>query len=230
MKLLRDQTGFSALDTVLGVLLVAAIGAAGYFAYQNMNKSSQPPTASVSPLPHATPTPSQAQSSMAGWKTYTSAFEGASFQYPSTWTMKQVQGSDPTANDYQVTLTSPHGLVLKYTDDVSGLGGGCGTGAKNVVFTKVQPVPAIKSAGPVYLAENGSGLGLDVDASLFTHTAPPDLGTGTCQVDFVLPSKKHSTQVGFGSDIGVSGNSPAFTAAQLQDVPTAEQILESFRY
>ena len=230
MKFPNTQAGFSALDTVLGVLLVAAIGAAGYFAYQNMHKSSQSPSASVSPLPHATPTPSPSQSPMAGWKTYMSAFEQASFQYPSNWTMKQVQGSDPTTNDYQVTLTSPHGLVLKYTDDLNGLGGGCGPAAKNVVFTKVQPVPAIKSSGPVYLAENSAGLGLDVDASLFTRTAPPDLDTGICQVDFVLPSKKHSGHVGFGSDIGLSGDTTVYTAAQLQDVPTAEQILESFRY
>jgi Tfp pilus assembly protein PilE len=228
MKSPNNQSGFSALDIVLGIVLVAAIAAAGYFSYQNMHKSAKSPTASVSLLVHATPTPSQDPT--AGWKTYTSAFEQASFKYPSTWAMKQTQGSDPTTNDYQVTLTSPHGLMLKYTDDVSGIGGGCPAAAKQVVFTKAQPVSAIKSAGPVYLAENGSGLGLDVDATLFTHTAPPDLSTGTCQIAFVLPSKKHSTQIGFGSDIVISGAAPAYTTAQLQDVPMAEQILESFRY
>jgi hypothetical protein len=56
MKQPLNQGGFSALDTVLAVVLVAAIGAASYFAMQNMHKTTSP-TASASPLPHATPSP-----------------------------------------------------------------------------------------------------------------------------------------------------------------------------
>lgn len=60
MKLKNAQAGFSALDAILVVVLLAALGAAAYFAYQNMHNNGQgSSTASVSPLPHvkASPTP-----------------------------------------------------------------------------------------------------------------------------------------------------------------------------
>jgi hypothetical protein len=225
------QAGFSALDTVLAVVLVAAIGAAGYFAYINMHKSSQSPTASASPLPHETPSPSQDPT--AAWKTYHSSYENASFKYPSDWAYKQGPSQDPSASQaYSVTLTSPHGLVLKYDDAVSGIGGTCAPGAKNVTLTKAQPVAAIKSSQTVYLAENNSGVGLAGIGTEIMRSAPPDLDTGTCATFFTVASKVHASAsfITFGTNLNLLGDSPALSATQRQDYPTAEQILESFRY
>lgn len=58
-----DQKGFSALDMILSIALVAAIGVAGYFAYQNAqgktNSSATPsPSITSSPTPPTSSSPS----------------------------------------------------------------------------------------------------------------------------------------------------------------------------
>jgi hypothetical protein len=67
-----DQKGFSVLDIILGIALVAVIGVAGYFAYQNaQNKTSSSATpklsSSQSPTPTTSPTPSTGYLVIAQW-------------------------------------------------------------------------------------------------------------------------------------------------------------------
>ena len=230
MKTIKSQAGFTALNLVLIVLLVAAIGAAAYFAYQNMQGSK---SASASPTPRVlTPTPSPDPT--ANWKTYHSSYENASFKYPADWGYKVGPGLDPSSSgDYSVTLTSPHGLVLKYDDAVSGIVGTCAEGANNVTVTTAIALPDIKSPHTVYLAENNAGIGLTGGSQTgIKRSAPPDIDVGSCVVFFTFDSKVHgdASEISFGTEINVLGDAPELTATQRQDYPTAELILESFRY
>lgn len=69
-KLRSKEAGFSAVEVVLVLVMVALIGAAGYIAYKSHSKTTTP--ALTDPY--------------AGWKTYTSPLSsGLSFKYPADW-------------------------------------------------------------------------------------------------------------------------------------------------
>jgi hypothetical protein len=109
------QAGFSALDTVLAIVLVAAIAAAGYFGYQNMHKTSQTATtSSVSPKPR-TPAPSPTPTvekggvltiSQFGVKlTLANGLSGLGYVYSAATTAKDATGK-PYTNPAHVNLIS----------------------------------------------------------------------------------------------------------------------------
>jgi Tfp pilus assembly protein PilE len=228
MSKINNQKGFAVVEVVLSVLLLAAIGFAGYFAYKDhQNKSTK--TASITTVA-SKPTTTTPASPTAGWKTYTSSYEQASFKYPASWSLSSQpdQLADQTGvND--VTLTSPNGLTLNYSDSVSGLGGGCPPGSPAIMLTKVQELPNAGGTSTVYLVENGGTVGL-ADSSAWNNEPAGEANTGTCLFYPLVDSKLHSgVQLGFSSAVQFASDK-TFTTAQQKDLPTAELILESFQY
>jgi Tfp pilus assembly protein PilE len=231
MQSLKNQRGFAVIEAVLGVLLLAAIGAAGYFAYQNHHLKT---TGTKAPV--ATPAASKTATTnpYADWKTYTSTYEQASFKYPGTW--KANVQSDPSANPADgsgaenVTLTSPGGFTLVYSDSVSGLGGACPPGTPDIMLTKVQELPNAGGTSAVYLTENAGTIGL-AGTSAWYNVPVGGSDTGSCLFYPLVGSKTHSdSQLGFSSAIQFVPDDQAFSSAQQKDLPTAEQILESFHF
>jgi hypothetical protein len=88
-----DQKGFSALDIILALSLVAVIGIAGIFAYKNSHSK---PSASISTSSSPTPKPtaSVVADKYKGWKTYTSSRDGYSIKYPANWIVIPESASD----------------------------------------------------------------------------------------------------------------------------------------
>lgn len=92
-----NQSGFTALDSLLIILIIVLIGSVGYLVYRTQPKvtttykvRSNNSTVSVKKqttrsvvTSHTTNNPYQ------GWKTFCSAFGGLCLKYPTNWTFKQ---------------------------------------------------------------------------------------------------------------------------------------------
>lgn len=61
MRNLVNRSGFTVIETILAVLLLVAIGAAGYWAFVDHSSRNQPPASSTTPSSTSTPAVSAAQ-------------------------------------------------------------------------------------------------------------------------------------------------------------------------
>jgi hypothetical protein len=121
MKHIKSQRGAAlVLEVILIVAVLAIVGLAVYQGNSAKNKMASRPT--PTPATSATPTPSNPY---AGWKTYTSATEKASFKYPADWVkVASLESNDPKADS--VGYQSPDGSAgIYWTSIVDGLGGMC---------------------------------------------------------------------------------------------------------
>src|SRR6185369_5827156 len=93
----RNQKGFTAIEVVLGLVLLATIGAAGYFAYQNSQKAAP-----------ATPTPTATLASAAftvpGWKVRLALSDKLARLTPGTPAASSYSASDQTVAIYAPEL------------------------------------------------------------------------------------------------------------------------------
>jgi len=117
-KLNKNEAGFGAAESLLILVIVAIIGFTGWYVYHAKQTSGKNNTTSAS----ATPTPT---SVYAGWKTYTSSAEKATFKYPAGWaidTADQYVSNDANNSDY-TALKSPDGkVVVRWTSLINGFG------------------------------------------------------------------------------------------------------------
>ena len=94
------QKGFTPIIILL--LIVAVLGAAGYFAYSRgyTNSFLPKPSPIITPRPLLTPLPTPKPTSTpdptANWKTYTNTTYKYSLKYPSDWEVQGEGGEDPT--------------------------------------------------------------------------------------------------------------------------------------
>lgn len=116
------QKGFALLPLII---IIALIGALGYFAYQNIqlrNNNTNSTTQSVTPTanlskPSLTPDPT------VNWKTYTNTKYGYTFKYPSSYYLMESSSEStsdvtPTSEDIRLLDTSKE-LVLMMTINFS---------------------------------------------------------------------------------------------------------------
>jgi hypothetical protein len=105
-KLQNNEKGFSAVEVILVVVIVALIGVVGWFVYKNHNKTTNLNAATSLSNKPATTTPAksttattQPSNPYAGWKTYHSILNsGLSFMYPPTWSFTPATQT-PTPNN-----------------------------------------------------------------------------------------------------------------------------------
>ena len=136
-KLQKNELGFSVVEIVLVVVVIALIGTVGWLIYKNHHKTT---TAAVTTTSSTKPTTSTKTTTTtattnpySGWKTGTLQYEQISYMYPSNWTLsgssmspsqQNVQNDDglifyPGEDDY--TLKSPSGNQVQL---IAGLGSG----------------------------------------------------------------------------------------------------------
>lgn len=82
MKKFRgDEAGFSVIELVLIIVILAIVGVSGWLVYKNHNKTTTPTASSTST--NKTSTKSTTTNLYSGWKTYST--DGISFMYPPSW-------------------------------------------------------------------------------------------------------------------------------------------------
>lgn len=104
-KIKNNQDGFSAVETVLILVIVVLMGVVGFIVYKNQNKktTADKPVASSKPETKTESKPAEKTDEYAGWKTYNSSTGSYSIKYPSTW----ILDSPPSGgNSGDVLLTS----------------------------------------------------------------------------------------------------------------------------
>lgn len=120
-RLQDKEAGFSLIEILLIVIIIALIVFLGWFVYhskQTADKTLTSATAATSAIkngPKTSPTTS-AVNPYAGWKTYTLPVEKLSLQYPSDWT---VANTAPTATQDDTILTASDGFTVNIADGES---------------------------------------------------------------------------------------------------------------
>jgi Tfp pilus assembly protein PilE len=228
-KISKNENGFTFVEALLIILILAVIGGVGYMVYHNNHKSK---TASVSTTAAKTSTATTSKattSTSSTLKTYSSDYAGVSFQYPSTWSLKaQTDAGASSSSAQEAVLTSPNGFVLTYYDYIAPRGGTCPNGSQDVTLTSVQQITTANSPHGLYLVESGSNIGLDMQ-----EPAPSTGDQGTCIFNPTITDGTFNTktQPAFTTNIDFPAGTPqTIPADQTQDFAAAETILKSFKY
>ena len=101
-KLSKNQTGFTLVEALLIILILAVLGGVSYMVYHNHHKAKTNSTDSTTTTSSSSNSTKAATNSnpYAGWKTYNG--NNVSFQYPSSWTVGT--NANPAVG---VSVTSP---------------------------------------------------------------------------------------------------------------------------
>jgi prepilin-type N-terminal cleavage/methylation domain-containing protein len=225
-----SESGFSLIEIVLTIALVAVMGGAAFLAFQAQDKvavtstSTPKASASASPSPSApTPTPTNVY---AGWKTFTSSVEKLSFKYPADWTAERVKCSPACPNIDTFYFRSPGGTRVVWSSDVDGLGSGeCNLGDPHVVVESMKEIPGISGA---YLAELSMGNRHDLVVADVKKTSPAlkigDAGKCTSTAYYPLFSSKDGARaMGFQTFFGTG-------ELKIADAETVKLMMLSLSY
>lgn len=136
------QSGFSIIEVLLVVLVVAVLAGSGIVVYQRHKSTSAKNSAATTP----NQTTAQSQNTVAqsaptnpyeGWKTFTSDADHFSIKYPPTWVLDTKNDQAGTVSADYATLTSPSKTVLHLYANTGGKGGGpCVPKSSDVPFQK----------------------------------------------------------------------------------------------
>ena len=222
-----NRKGFGLIELLLIVVVLGLIGGVGVYLYHQEHKavtatiaSSTSSKSSAQTSKTSSTTTATSASPYAGWSQYCSAQEKSCFNYPTTWTTKNVGAVDPAGDGIQ--LTSPSGTMIWFQSAVSGLGGQCQPSAPDVSIYKVIAEPHVAN---LYVIESGTdGTTTHIGLVNGLNGQAPKLGdTGSCNLSTTFVSK-HDPSI----DAWLESNGPSSLKAS--DLSTAELILESYTY
>jgi Tfp pilus assembly protein PilV len=123
----KHAKGFTVVEILLVLIFVALVVLTGLYVMHN-HKTSSSNKASNTTTTSSTKATSTSKSTdpYAGWKTYTSTTEKASFKYPSNWTVTKAASQPSISSADSVGVQSPSGAILvSWVSDVGGVGGEC---------------------------------------------------------------------------------------------------------
>ncbi len=122
---LKEQYGM--IDVVLILVVSVAVAALGGYVYyqQRQAQNGYDKAGTGVTVSKHTKAKKAAADPYAGWKTYNSTAEKASFKYPSSWkATKAFDLNVPGADSF--AITSPKGqITIGWLSAISGIGGGC---------------------------------------------------------------------------------------------------------
>jgi Tfp pilus assembly protein PilV len=240
-KINNNQKGFTIVEALLIILILAVIGFGGYYVYHTNNKTK---SASASTTAAKTSTANSTKSTVAtaanpysGWKTYTTKYEKITFQYPSNWTLKDNSLTMAEVNDdmapVNCTLNSGTDVVLLTSPSGSTLGMAtgqeCHSGAQEGTYVGFTPISVL--GGSDYIAYETS----PTDSSSVIAATISTSST----VGYDYPASKNIT----GSSnpwnqftytptgtINPNQGEPLSTFESNPNLATSKLILESFKY
>lgn len=108
-KLKNNQKGFSAIEAIMLVVIVALIGAVGWMVYKDRHKTTVTTTTTQPTKTSSTPT---SQQPTANTTTYTDSSKLFTISYPTSWAVDEsainAETPYPLANKKRVKLTPPN--------------------------------------------------------------------------------------------------------------------------
>lgn len=117
----KNQKGFSAIETILVLIIVILIAAVGWLVYKDRRKPAV--TSAKSSTAKSGSAQTKPADPYAGWKTYTLTYEKLTFRYPATWTLQDSSASQGlTPNADNVTLKAADGYQVSLDDGWDGSG------------------------------------------------------------------------------------------------------------
>lgn len=221
---MKSQKGFSAVETILLVIIVGLIGFTGWYVYTSNGKANKTLDQANS-VQNSTPTVKESN------KTYEStAIKGLSFKYPTSWILENGEtafdGTDTT------TLTSPQGSKVYWGSGGAGFGGNC----DDRDYITILSVDATKYAKDLYVVYWKGTIYADTDKPidyyhLAVHQTAPDGGAPKvgrydgCIYPDVFPSRSgdRALQLAWKSDENSIKQPP-------KELDSLKQILASLSY
>jgi hypothetical protein len=224
-----NQKGFSAIEGLLILVIVAIIGGVGLYIYHanqktnsTLNTASQENSATA-PNVSKNATKTVSTGLYSGWSQYCSSHEKACFKYPDSWKSEPNCGGPCTDFD-AVNVTSPKGTVVSFTSAEAGVGGDCDpSSTPHVLYGKVEAMPKISG---IYFVESTRADidGTEVGLKDSSDGQTPKVGdTGAC-LDYLMFKAKNTP------DAKVWFHGHVDDAAKTNDLTTAELIIKSFHY
>lgn len=140
----QRQSGFGALLVLVLILVVVTLGASALLVYRHRGSAKTKNTTTSTKQQTGAPGSQAPVDVYAGWKTYASATENATFKYPSNWTLTQPAVA-PVSGD-ATGIASPSG-VLTITWDASTGGLGNEHSSSYPSHTVVDRTPIPNAAG-----------------------------------------------------------------------------------
>src|SRR5437870_2879047 len=126
---MKNQKGFSLVESLLLLVLVGLIGFVGWYVWNTHNKTADTlnnadqANSSVANYSKKQAATTSSNDAYAGWKEYCSKQEKSCFKYPSDWIAKSEDSPDSSGDSLR--LTSSKGTVIIWNSSVSGIGGDC---------------------------------------------------------------------------------------------------------
>ena len=166
----RHHQGFSVIEIILVIAIVAVTTLVGWQAYVLLHKAPSSSTLSTSASPLTAKTSAPAGES----KVYRSDRFGFSFSYPSAWTLQDIPGY--SSDQIGVKVSSPHATVVTFHTH-----GASGDGCHSPSETLTQSCPTVTYLNLV--KSFTSTVSDPKEESLYVYgikiTAPTDMGGKT---------------------------------------------------
>jgi hypothetical protein len=139
-----NSKGFSHLEVLLIIVVLALVGGAGYYVLKQNNKHQN----STSNQPSTTQTQTNSNTQTATQlKEYKNDEYGFSFQYPSDWNLSvDLKDIGRGMNEGDVVVTSPYGTKVHFGPNGGGKGGDCWDDEANAHTTRSCDTLTVYSA------------------------------------------------------------------------------------
>ena len=251
MKKTLNSNGFGLIGVLVVVLVVIVLGGAGAYVYHRDHKAKPSTTSSTSTnsktSTSTTTKPPAPADPYAGWKTYTSTQEKATFKYPSDWivdTASQYPSNDSNNTDY-TALKSPDGkVIVRWTSMITGFGNESGTSYPLHEVVNKTPIPGATGDYVVSAVTTLDGsiyypwiaVANDPSYGILSSGVQGSLGLFMGRNNLNSSTGNHDTALFSVSGPRVNEGAPALTQAQARaylsdaDMQQAKLILLSLAY
>lgn len=235
-----DRKGFSIIELLVAVIVVAAIAACGWLAWRHTHdkkkSSGSTSTSSQQEKSSSTSDSSSTANVYAGWKSYCDTTYKYCFKYPSTWQLAIETVPQEPCDAGQIDITSPDGAVdVSYQNDNNHDGNPAAITPTSIekMANANQPLTIVGS----YFSDgtNKTPSYAVVDSSLLTSN-PLAVGSSAQFPEQAEFTDKTSGTTSCAGSFASMPNQPVNTAAGAQawfatsDAKTGLRILESFYY